>query len=185
LLIDASRSLLLFIDLQTKLVPAIDQAKICLSRCQMLLTAARRLNVPVIATEHCPSQVGNTVSELADRLAPSEIIEKRHFNGMMEPPLTKALRGQSRQMIVVAGMEAHVCVLQTVLGLKDEGYTPIVVADAVGSREPSSRDLAISRMRHQGTGIVNTEMVIFEWLEVGDSDEFKALLPMIKAGSID
>jgi nicotinamidase-related amidase len=184
LLVDASRSLLLFIDLQTKLAPAIDLAEACLSRCQMLLVAARKLDIPVLATEHCSNSVGPTVPALANGLDPSEIIEKRHFNAVLEPSLAKALAGHSRRMVVVAGMEAHVCVLQTVLGLKGAGYTPVVVADAIGSRESSSRELAISRMRHQGVDIANAEMVLFEWLEVGDSDAFKDLLPMIKAGSV-
>ena len=85
----------------------------------------------------------------------------------------------------VAGMEAHVCVLQTVLGLKAVGYEPVVVADAIASRQSESRDLAISRMRKHGVDIVNAEMVIFEWLEVGDSRAFKDVLPMIKSGSAD
>jgi nicotinamidase-related amidase len=185
LLVDVSQSLLLFIDLQSKLAPAIDQAEACLSRCQLLLAAARRLDVPIFATEHCPASVGNTVPILGDKLAPSEILEKRHFNAVLEPAVNQALARQPRRMIVVAGMEAHVCVLQTVLGLKQAGYSPVLVADAVGSRAPCSRDLAIERMRHRGIDIVNAEMVLFEWLEVGGTEAFRDLLPMIKSGSVD
>lgn len=162
-----------------------DQAEACLSRCQLLLAAARKLEVPVLATEHCSSRVGRTVSVLADQLDPSEILEKRHFNGLLEPSLNRVLAGQSRRMVVVAGMEAHVCVLQTVFGLKEAGYSPVVVADAIGSRQPLSRDLAIGRMRDQGVVIVNAEMVLFEWLEFGDSDAFRDLLPMIKSNAAD
>ena len=184
LLVDASQSLLLFIDLQTKHLPAIDQAETCLSRCQVLLAAARKLGIPVLATEHCPARVGSTVPRLASDLAPSEIVEKRHFNGMLEPSLAATLQDQSRRIVVVAGTEAHVCVLQTVMGLKDAGYAPVVVADAVGSRKPSSRELAISRLRQRGIDIVDSEMVLFEWLKAGDTDEFKALLPIIKSGKV-
>ncbi len=184
LLVDASQSLLLFIDLQTKLVPAIDQAETCLSRCQILLRAARSLEIPVLATEHCSDRVGTTVPLLANDLTALEVIEKRHFNGMLEPSLRTALLDQSKRIVVVAGMEAHVCVLQTVLGLKDAGYDPVLVADAIGSRKPSSRELAISRLRQHGIDIVDSEMVIFEWLKAGDTDAFKALLPIIKSGSV-
>ena len=98
---------------------------------------------------------------------------------------TQALATLGRKTAVVAGMEAHVCVLQTVLGLKAGGYQPVVVADAIASRQPSSRELAISRMRDHGVDIVNAEMVMFEWLKVGDSKAFKDLLPLIKSGSAD
>ncbi|MGI9510200.1 MAG: hydrolase [Geminicoccaceae bacterium] len=185
LLLDANRSVLLFIDVQTKLAPAVDQRESCLARCRLLLVAARRLDVPILATEHCPNRVGPTVPALRDRLDSAEIVEKRHFNGMAEAALTDALAAHPRETVVVAGMEAHVCVLQTTLGLKAAGYKPVVVADAIASRHPSSRDLAMSRMRHNGVDIVNTEMALFEWLKVGDSESFKELLPMIKTGSVD
>ncbi|MEM7045911.1 MAG: isochorismatase family protein [Pseudomonadota bacterium] len=183
MLIEANRSLLLIIDVQTKLTPAVDDAEACIYRCLMLLAAARRLEVPAVATEHCPRSVGPTMPVLAEHLVAGEIVEKRHFNGMSESALQSALAAFGRKTIVVAGMEAHVCVLQTVLGLKEAGFAPVVVVDAVTSRLPSSRDLALDRMRHHGVEIVNTEMVLFEWLAVGDSDAFRDLLPMIKSGS--
>jgi len=185
LLVDASRSCLLFIDLQTKLAPAVDQVDACVSHCRVLLAAARRLEIPILATEHCANRVGPTVPMLKQQLAPSEIIEKRHFNGMAEPSIKAAMAALDRKQVVVAGMEAHVCVLQTVLGLKTNGFEPLVVADAVASRRSSSRDLAICRMRDHGVDIVSTEMVLFEWLEVADNEAFKDLLPMIKTGSVD
>ncbi|MGI9492691.1 MAG: isochorismatase family protein [Geminicoccaceae bacterium] len=175
--------MLLLIDLQSNLVPAVEGADACLARCRMLLAAARRLEVPIRATEHCSGSVGPTVAVLRDQLDPSEIIEKRHFNAAHEAAFDHALSTCGRQMVVVAGTEAHVCVLQTVLGIKASGYQPVVVADAIASRQPSSRKLAISRMRDHGADIVNTEMVIFEWLKVGDTPAFKDILPMIKSGS--
>lgn len=185
MLVDANRSLLLFIDLQTKLAPAIDGAEACIARCRLLLAAARRLNVPVLATEHCSRSVGPTVPALRGMLDPSEIIEKSHFNGASETTFEDALAAQGRRLIVVAGMEAHVCVLQTTLGIKAAGYEPVVVADAIASRATSSCELAINRMLHHQIDIVNAEMVLFEWLKVAGTKAFKDLLPMIKAGSTD
>lgn len=185
LLVDANRSVLLFIDVQTKLLPAVDRADDCLACCRMLLAAARRLDVPVLATEHCSSRVGPTVAALRQHLAPSEVVEKRHFNGAAEEIFDQALGVLGRKTVIVAGMEAHVCVLQTVLGLKSQGHEPVIVADAIASRHAASHDLAIARMRHHGIDIVNTEMVLFEWLKVGDTTVFKDLLPMIKSGSAD
>ena len=184
MLVDASQSMLLIIDVQTKLVPAINGGESCVARCQLLLAAARRLGVPVLATEHCSSRVGPTVPVLRDRLAPYEIIEKRHFDGALEPAFDRALVASGRRQVVVAGMEAHVCVLQTVLGLVTSGYQPVLAADAIASRKTSARELAISRMRQHGADIANAEMVVFEWLKVGDSDAFRDILPMIKSGSV-
>ena len=183
LLVDANRSVLLIIDVQTKLAPAVDRAVDCIARCRLLLTAAQRLDVPILATEHCSGSVGPTVPNLRDHLNPSEIVEKRHFNGASEAALDHALAAHGRKMVVIAGMEAHVCVLQTALGLKANGYEPVVVADAIASRQSLSRDLAISRMRDHDVDIVNAEMVLFEWLKVGDSGAFRDILPMIKSGS--
>lgn len=183
MLIEAGSSALLLIDLQTKLAPAIDGGDACISRCRLLLAVARRLNVPMLATEHCPESVGPTVSELRNELAPSEIVGKRHFNGAAEEAFDRALGVHGKKTVLVGGMEAHVCVLQTVLGLLSCGYQPVVVADAVASRKPSSRDLAIQRMRHNGVEIVNAEMVMFEWLKTADNVAFKDILPMIKSGS--
>lgn len=185
LLVEVNRSVLLFIDVQAKLAPAVDNAEACLSRCDLLLAGARKLGVPILATEHCPRSVGLTVTTLREQLEPSEIIEKCHFNGASEAALGHALAALGRKTVVVAGMEAHVCVLQTVLGLKTSGYEPVVVADAVASRRPASRKLALARMRHYGVDIVETEMVLFEWLQVAGTAEFKELLPLIKSGSAD
>ncbi len=185
MLVDANRSVLLFIDVQTKLAPAVDKTEDCLARCRLLLAAARRLDVPILATEHCSRSVGPTVPGLREHLDSSEIIEKRHFNGASETALGIALAACGRKTVVVAGMEAHVCVLQTAFGLKAIGYEPVVVADAIASRQPQSREFAISRMRQHGVDIVNAEMLLFEWLEVGDTKAFKDILPMIKSGSAD
>lgn len=182
MLVKANRSILLIIDVQTKLAPAVDQANACLSRCHMLLEAARRLNVPVLVTEHCPTSVGPTVPSLRDRLDADEILEKRHFDGAAEDAVERALSTYRGRSLIVAGMEAHVCVLQTALGLKAKGHRPVLVADAVASRRPSSKDLAIARMRGHGVDVVDTEMVLFEWLEVAGTAAFKDILPMIKTG---
>lgn len=185
MIIQANRSVLLLIDLQSKLVPAIDGAECCLEQCQLLLSAARVLDIPIRTSEHCPASVGPTVPDLQDRLAADEILSKDHFDGSAEPAFLKNLSALNRPTVVVGGMEAHVCVLQTVLGLKDRGFEPVLVADATSSRIRSSHKLAVERMRHHGVDIVSTEMVIFEWLKIAGTPAFKKLLPMIKSGKVD
>lgn len=184
MIIQANRSVLLLVDLQSKLAPAVANADTCLDHCRLLLSAARRLDVPIRATEHFPASIGPTVEVLRGRLVPEEVFAKTHFDASAEPGFTDNLKVLNRPTIVVAGMEAHVCVLQTVLGLKSRGFEPVLVADATSSRVSTSHELAISRMRHHGVDIVSTEMVTFEWLRVGGTPAFKALLPLIKAGKV-
>jgi nicotinamidase-related amidase len=182
LLLDAARSALLLVDLQARLAPAIDDAKAAVDRVLLLLGAARRLDVPVLASEQYPKGLGSTLPAIRDRLRPAEIVEKLRFAGSAEPALGSRIAALGRPVIVVAGMEAHVCVLQTVLGLQASGLTPVLVADAVASRSEAARDLAIQRMRAAGVVIVNTEMVLFEWLGRADTPAFRDLLPAIRSG---
>lgn len=185
MIIQANRSVLLLIDLQSKLVPAVADAELCINRCKMLLKAARTLDVPVRASEHCPGSIGGTVPDLGDHLLPDEVVAKSHFDGSAEMAFMESIDALERSTIVIGGAETHVCVLQTVLGLKGKGYDPVLVADATSSRDNASRDLAIDRMRHHGIDIVSSEMVIFEWLNVANTPAFKNLLPMIKSGRAD
>lgn len=166
-------------------MPAIADGPLCLKQCQLLMKAARALDIPVRASEHCPASIGKTVPAICDHLKPEEIFSKSHFDGSAETTLMGSIEKLDRATIVVGGTEAHVCVLQTILGLKGRGYNPVLVADATSSRDKSSRDLAVDRIRHHGIDVVSTEMVVFEWLQIGGTPTFKELLPMIKSGQVD
>lgn len=179
MLIEASRSILLLIDLQTKLAPAIHDVQACIAQCRLLIKAARRLDVPILASEHYPQGLGPTVDPVRELLRRDEIVEKIHFDGSAEPRFHRAITAVERPTVVIGGAEAHVCVLQTALGLKDKGLAPVIVADAVSSRTGRSRDLAIARMRDHGVDIVTAEMVAFEWLRVAGTAAFKDLIPLI------
>jgi nicotinamidase-related amidase len=180
MLIDVAQSAVLVVDVQTRLAPAMHEREACIDRCRVLVQAARRLDVPVIASEQYPDGLGPTVEALAALLPPERVFAKRHFAGATDPALGAALRALDRAQIVLCGMEAHVCVLQTALGLKAEGLAPVVVADAVASRRPESKALALARLRAHGVEIVEAEMVLFEWLREAGTPAFKALLPLIK-----
>ena len=118
--------------------------------------------------------------EVAALLPRDSVVEKVEFACGRNHEIEARLRRLDRQQIVVAGMEAHVCVLQTVLSLLGLGFQTYVVGDAVASRCEESRQIALTRMMSAGAHVVTTEMVIFEWLERADSDDFRALLPLVK-----
>jgi nicotinamidase-related amidase len=180
MLIEAARSALLLIDLQERLAPAVAQGEACVARARILLEAARRLAVPVLATEQYPQGLGRTVEALLPLLAPEQVVAKVCFAGAADPAVAAALQALDRSQIVLCGMEAHVCVLQTALDLPRLGLQPVVVADAVASRRAASRDLALARLRANGVEVVDSEMVVFEWLARAGTDDFKALVRLIK-----
>jgi nicotinamidase-related amidase len=138
------------------------------------------LDIPVVATEQYPKGLGRTVPGLAESLEPGEAVEKTSFNAVREGRVAEAVAASRRRQIVLTGAEAHVCVLQTALGLKAQGYWPVVVSDAVASRAPESVEAAIRRLTANGIEVVTTEMVLFEWLGEAGTSDFKALLDLIK-----
>jgi nicotinamidase-related amidase len=172
-----ARCQLLVIDLQGRLMPAIAEGPSVVAAGRRLVEAARILGVPVAFTEQNPKGLGGTVSDIDT--SGSTVFEKSTFDAGAEPGFDAVL-DDARPEIVVAGCEAHVCVLQTVLGLLTRGRTVHVVADAVGSRDPENRRAAIERMRAHGASVVTSEMVAFEWLGNAKDPAFKPVLALIK-----
>lgn len=173
--IKVSESVVLAVDLQHRLLPAIDEGNAVLSEATWLVDVAQMIGVPVLATEHCPGRIGLTDQDLRSRLPADCIVEKTHFSAVTEGALLQAPGADRRQWIVV-GTEAHVCVQQTVLDLLSLGRKVFVVAEAVGSRRPRDKELALSRMQQNGAAIVSREMVAFEWLESADNPLFRDVL---------
>ncbi len=180
MLIQSENSLLLVIDVQERLSPAIGEAPRLTANILKLLKAAKRLNLPVLATEQYPRGLGRTLEEVKPLIPDGAVLEKIHFSAMAEPGFKERLRAMGRDQIVVLGMEAHICVLQTTLELRAAGYEIFAVEDAMGSRDRRNTDLAVDRMRAAGVQAVSTEMVIFEWMRRADMDCFKELSALIK-----
>jgi len=174
MLIERARSALLVIDIQERLLPHIDEGQAVLDHAVWLVKVAQRLGVPVMVSEQYPKGIGPTVAVLRGLTSPECVGEKLHFSCVAARCLD-ALAGAGRPQVVVAGTESHVCVLQTVLDLRAQGREVFVVAEAVGSRKPADKALALERMRAHGAGIVSREMVAFEWLRQAGTDEFREI----------
>lgn len=174
--------LVLVVDVQERLAPAIADGATVIDRCRLLVEAARRLGVPVIASEQYPKGLGPTVEPMRASLGNAPRLAKLAFSCAREPAILEAVRATGRRTVLVTGMEAHVCVLQSALGFREEGFRVAVVADATGSRRPESRALALERARAAGCAVVDVEMVLFEWLERAGSDEFRTIAPWIREG---
>lgn len=173
----AETSALLLIDLQARLMPAIENGEAIVARAGRLLQAARLLGVPALATEHNAQGLGPMVPEL--KTAGLPIFPKMAFDSCKAEGFLKWL--PDRAQIVIAGCEAHVCLLQTGLGLIEAGRKVYVVGDAVGSRHARDRRAALRRLAAHGAEIVTAEMVLFEWLERADHPRFREIMALVKA----
>ena len=178
-LVSRADSRLLIVDVQEKLVPLIPTADRLIHNCRRLMVGAEIMHVPIFVTEQYPKGLGKTVESL--RNLAGNIPEKLRFSCAESLNWgTAAEQTDSRFQIVVAGIEAHVCVLQTVLDLLADGFQIFVVADAVASRGEFDWKIALDRMAASGASIVTTESVLFEWCECSGTAEFKQISQLIK-----
>ena len=179
-LIRLQRSTLVLVDYQRRLLPVLHRGAEALAQATLLADIARDLGVAVIGTEQYPQGLGPNDDAIRARC--DRTLSKLHFNacadGLVEL-LPDAAPGQPRQ-VVVAGCEAHVCLLQTALGLLDEGLRVWVVAPACASRAADNHALAMQRLQQAGAVIVSVEMVAFEWLRSCEHAQFKQVLKRLK-----
>ena len=177
----ADLSQLAFIDIQTRLIEVMphESVQAMIKNCGILATACAMLDIPAILTEQYPKGLGHTHPELLALLPNTQAVEKINFSCMAEPKFMRQLTGD-RPQIVLAGMEAHICVLQTALDLTATGKQVFVAEDAVVSRNPVNKANALARMRDAGCVITNTESIIFEWLGKAEGDAFKVLSKLIR-----
>ena len=166
---------LLVVDVQEKLVPVIGAPSDWLRRLEILVHGARLLDLPVLLTEQVPSKLGKTVSSVQKAAGGAlQALAKNKFSAAEEG------KGLGKKRILVAGCETHVCVRQTVYDLRLKELTPVVVADAVGSREARDRDMALAEMRADGVVVSTVEAVLFEILESSQHPKFKEIQALLK-----
>jgi nicotinamidase-related amidase len=177
---DRNQCQLVIVDMQTKLSSVMNEhiAEV-VKNCAILLQSAALLEIPSIITEQYPKGLGPTVPELSPYILGKKIVEKTAFSCCGEPTFSAQLLGD-RTQVVLAGMEAHICVLQTALDLLAQGKTVFVLEDAVISRKPENKRNALNRMREAGVIISNTESWVFECLKVAQGDTFKKISQLIR-----
>ncbi|MCG8377872.1 MAG: isochorismatase family protein [Proteobacteria bacterium] len=181
-LCNVEESCFIVIDIQEKLTQAMPGKVVERLRCNtsILLTAAKQLGIPVMASAQYPKGLGQVEESIKNELTDSSIyIEKTCFSCLQADGFKEQLAGLNVSQVILVGIEAHICVLQTAFDLFNEGYNVFVVADAIASRKLTSYESAIMRMNQAGIKIINTESVLFEWLEDASHPEFKSLSRLI------
>ena len=174
--IHSENSILILIDLQGRLMPAIAQGEAVLKQCIRVAQIAQLLEIPIIGTEQSPSSLGSNLDSIQSYC--SKTIEKEHFNACADG-LTAAIP-DNRQQCILMGCETHVCLMQTALKLIDEGYDVSVVVDGVGSRRALDKQIALDRLGIAGARLITVEMLGFEWLKTAQNPVFKEVLALLK-----
>ncbi len=175
-------SLLFIIDFQQAMLKVIPGWQEIAKKAIQLVRAASVLGIPVAVTEHYKKGLGDTIPELSRELdlAGATFLQKEFFSACLEPDFLGRIRSFGRNKIVIAGMETHVCVLQTGLDLIQAGYQVHLAEDAVGSRSDRDRVTAVNLFREAGAVVASTEAVIFQWARRSNTDEFRRILPLVK-----
>ena len=150
-------------------------------RAEALFKAACRLEIPRLISEHCADRIGETLGSLLVAAGKATVFKKVHFDLSRQSGVISQIRSFERPQIIVFGIEAHVCVLQSAIGLHQAGFDVSLVTDAISSRHEHDSTIAIDRARDLNIRCVTTEMVLFEWMERGDSEAFREFLPIIRS----
>jgi nicotinamidase-related amidase len=178
-MLSRKNAVLVFIDVQGSLSELVDGAGVLFENLRRLLEGMKALDVPVVVTEQIPEKLGATREEFQPLI--SEIpISKTSFSCCGEKAFCKAVEKLKRTQVILCGIETHVCVYQTALDLLEAGYEVQVVTDAVSSRDPANKALALRRLEVEGVSLTGTEMVLFELLGDAKSPEFKPILNIVK-----
>jgi hypothetical protein len=178
--IERENSAGLVIDIQGKLFPHMDQKETLLRKCTTLIEGLKVLGVPLVITEQYPKGLGATVEDIAKLVAGDPLVEKLTFSCCDEPAVLQTVPFQNRKTILICGIEAHVCVLQSVVDFLAAGYLPVVVEDCISSRSPEDKRVAVERMRSEGAILTTCESILFELARVAGTEEFKAISRLVK-----
>lgn len=171
---------LLVVDIQERLASVMREREAVVKNCLHLIELAKLLEIPLVVTEQYSKGLGPTVGEIRDALPLYSPVEKMTFNCCGEPAFLPRIEALNKKTLILTGMETHICVLQTCLGLLKEGYTVHVVRDAVCSRTPENKDTGIEFMRDAGAVITCTETVLFQLLKIAGTEEFKTISKRIR-----
>lgn len=178
-MLSKENAVLIFIDVQGRLAELADGADALFKNLRRLLEGMKALDIPVIVTEQIPEKLGPTRDEFKPFITEAPVT-KTSFSCCGEPVFLKALEKNGRRHIILCGIETHVCVYQTAMHLLESGYEVYAVADAVSSRDPANKALALRRMEAEGVKLTGTEMVLFELLGDAKDPAFKSILQIVK-----
>jgi len=179
-MLTTDNTVLVVIDFQERLFPVMHEKEKLLRNVLKLIKGAKVLEIPILLTEQYPKGLGPTIPEIKELLPDIKPIEKVCFNCCDEEAFCRSLESLKRQQVLIAGIEAHICVYQTAMALSRSGYEVQVVGDCISSREPENKLVSLFKMGAAGISPTTTEMALFELLKVARGDKFKQISSIVK-----
>jgi len=179
-MLDIDNSALIIIDVQGKLAHAMPDKALFFANLERMVLAAKAINLPIILVEQLPDKLGHTITEIAQHLEGQLPIKKACFSAAGHPAFLDRLRELGKKQVLVMGIEAHICVMQTVLDLLNHDYETHLICDAIRSRDPNNRQLAIERCASAGAILSSVEMALFELMRDAQHPQFKTIQQLIK-----
>ncbi|MCX6243718.1 MAG: hydrolase [Bacteroidetes bacterium] len=174
------RTAALVIDIQERLYPFIFENEKLTKNVTMLIEGLKIIGIPIFVTEQYVKGLGPTIEPVANVLGTHPRIEKMAFSCCDEPRVMEGIAVTGKENIILAGIESHVCVFQTAIDLKRNGYQPVVVEDCVSSRRENDKRMAIERLRHEGVIITTCESILFELLRYSGTEQFRGISRLVK-----
>ena len=178
--IELDQSAVLIIDIQEKLLPHMQEPQLLIENCQKLIKGLTVLNVPLVITEQYPKGLGATVEPVRTLLPECKPLEKISFSCCADESFNSALAELKPKYVIIAGIEAHVCVLQTVVDLIERKYQPVIIADCISSRRLNDKVIAVQRMFQEGAIISTYESILFELCRQAGTEKFKIISKIVK-----
>jgi nicotinamidase-related amidase len=169
-----------FIDIQEKLVPVMNEKETLLEHIQILLQGLQVLEIPLVFTQQYTKGLGETIEPLQSLIPNFSPVEKSDFSCYGSTEFKEFLRTNKSKQVILCGIEAHVCVLQTAIDLKEAGFTPIVITDCISARTSANVEIALERLRHEQIMTSGYESILFELTRTSQSESFKAISRLVK-----
>lgn len=179
-MLNEKETALILIDVQGKLAEMVYNSKNIISNIKKLVLACKALSIPIVWVEQYPAGLGETVPELSSLLKNQQAFEKHTFNALANKEIEKKVTQLKKTQWLVCGIETHICVYQTAIGLLEKGYRVELVTDAVSSRSKSSIKMAINKLQSKGAEVTDVEMCVYELIKNSKKPVFKEILPIIK-----
>ena len=179
-MLDIHNSCLVVVDVQGKLAQLMHGKEALFKNIQIIVQAAKILDIPILWCQQCPDALGPTIPEIAELLDNNEPVNKAAFSCCGEEQFNAGLKALARKQVLLCGIETHVCIYQTAVDLLRQDFHVEVIADAVSSRALENKQIAINRMASEGAKITCTEMILFELLKTAEHPQFRQIAKMIK-----
>jgi len=168
------------VDIQERLFPHIHNHEQLQKNCEILVEGLKALEVPMMVTEQYKKGLGDTIESILDKVKDYPAFEKTAFSCCDDEPFTGKLAENQYKSVILFGIEAHICLMQTAIDLKAKGYNPVIIEDCVGSRNPENKRIAINRMLQEGITVTSYESILFELCRYAGNDTFKAISKLVK-----